>query len=198
MRMMVPPGQYTVRLTIGEAVLEEELTVLKDPNSLGTEANIAAQNEIVRDLSAMLDDAAELINEIEGVRVQLDNLGARLGSLDVDDRDGLQAAAADVNALVKDIEGELFDLRHTGTGQDGLRWRRLLYARLGSLARGIMSSDARPTDQQVAVFVVLRDQWEALDARFENEAVPAIRRLNEDLETAGIPNVFGGRARPIP
>ncbi len=196
--ILAPPGRYAVRLTIGDSAQEQPLVVLKDPGSAGNEADIAAQHDVVRNLYGMVNEAAELINEIEAIRVQLDGLGARLISVDAPERETLRAAASAANELVRDIEGELFDLRNTGTGQDGLRWRRLLYARLGSLARGIMSSDQRPTDQQVAVFGLLRDQWGALEARFENAAIPAIRSLNDDLVAAGIPNVFGGRVRPIP
>ncbi|MFV1987101.1 MAG: sialidase [Gemmatimonadota bacterium] len=196
--MLVPPGRYTVRLSIGDSVQERRLVVLEDPGSAGSEAELAAQYDVVHDLYDMVNDAAELINEIERIRVQLDELGDRLTDVDAPEREALRSAASAANELVRDIEGQLFDLRNTGTGQDGLRWRRLLYARMGSLARGIMSSDQRPTDQQVAVFGLLRDQWEALEARFDNEATPTIRRLNDDLESSGIPNVFGGRARPIP
>jgi len=200
--LLVPPARYTVRLTIGSTTQEQPLTVLKDPASLGSEADIAAQTEVAADLYDMVDGAADLINEIEGIRVQLDDLSDRLraggGGAEAPDGESVLAAAAEANALVKAIEGELFDLRNTGTGQDGLRWRRLLYARLGSLARGIVSSDARPTDQQLAVFELLRDQWEALEARFDREAIPAIDALNGKLRDAGIPNVTGGRPRVIP
>jgi photosystem II stability/assembly factor-like uncharacterized protein len=196
--IMVPPGDYTVRMTVGDVVQEQPLEVLIDPASPGSLATIAEQNEVVREIAEMVDEAARLINEIERVRVQLDDLTARLDDPEVADRETLLSAVADVNALVKDIEYDLFDLRHTGTGQDGLRWRRLLYARMTSLARGISSSDYRPTDQQVAVHRLLTEQWTALESRYETEALAAIEDLNRRLRAAGIQTVAGGRPAVVP
>ncbi|MDH3732571.1 MAG: sialidase [Gemmatimonadota bacterium] len=196
--MMVPPGEYTVRMTVGEDVQEQPLTVLIDPASSGTEATIAEQNEVVRDIWSMVDSAAELINEVEEIRVQLDALTERLDDPALPEREELLTTASDINTLVKDIENVVFDLRNTGTGQDNLRWRQLLYSRLTSLARAIMSSDHRPTDQQVAVFALLRHEGDALSARFDDEALPAISDLNDRLRTAGVPNVIGGRPRGVP
>ena len=196
--IMVPPGEYTVRMTAADVVQEQPLVVLKDPHSEGSEATIAEQTALVRDIAAMVDRAAQLINEIEEIRVQLDDLGGRLDDPDAPGRAALIEAVAEVNALVKDIEDDLFDLRHTGTGQDGLRWRRLLYARMTSLARSIQSSDHRPTDQQVAVNELLAEQWSALEARYETEALGAIEDLNRRLREAGIPAVIGGRQAAVP
>ena len=196
--LAVAPGTYAVRLTVGETVREVELVVLMDPASPGTEADIGAQLDVASALYEIVDAAAVLINDIEAIRVQLDGLPARVADGGVADPADLEAAIGEANELVRDIEGELFDLRHTGTGQDGLRWRRLLYAQMASLARGVQSSDMPPTDQQIAVFELLRGQWEALERRYEDEALAALEDLNGRLRTAGIPNVSIGRPAVIP
>lgn len=194
--ILVAPGAYTVRLIAGADTLTERLAILKDPDSLGTEADIAEQLTAARALYDMLDDAAELISESEEIRFQLGGLSDRLKDLDVESRQTLVAAADDASKQIADLESELFDLRHTGTGQDGLRWRRLLYARLASLARGIMSSDARPTEQQSDVLQLLTAQWVDLEARYRAEILPAIERLNNQLRDAGVPVVTTTRVRP--
>jgi hypothetical protein len=48
------------------------------------------------------------------------------------------------------------------------------------------------------VLGLLQNQWSALEKRFTDEAIPTIRDLNDRLAAAGIPNVFGGRPRPVP
>jgi len=193
--ILVPPGIYTVRLVAGVDTLTENLDVIKDPHSRGSEADIAQQMTAARALYDMLDNAANLINESEEIRVQLSGLSERLGDLDLDSRESLIAAADSAAAKTAAIEGELFDLRHTGTGQDGLRWRRLLYARIASLARGIMSSDHRPTDQQVAVLELLTDQWTDLASRFHTNVLLAVEDLNMRLQDAGVPLVTMSRGR---
>ncbi len=193
--ILVPPGTYDVRLIVGTDTLTQPLEVRPDPASRGREADIEAQMVPVRALWEMLDEAAGLINEIEDLRVQLGTLEARLAR--VADAEPLVAAAARASELLEDIEGELFDLRHTGTGQDGLRWPRLLYARMASLARGIMSSDAPPTEQQLAVFELVRTQWGAVEDRFRSEGIGAIDALNGQLRERGVPAVTAGAASGV-
>ena len=41
--ILAPPGNYTVRLTVGNVTETKPLVVRKDPNSGGTEGDIAAQ-----------------------------------------------------------------------------------------------------------------------------------------------------------
>ncbi|MDX1393935.1 MAG: sialidase [Gemmatimonadota bacterium] len=189
-----PPGRYTVRLTVGDVVREQPLDVLPDPASEGRESDIAAQLEIARAAYGLVDDAARLIDEIEGIREQLEGLESRLAGGKMANGEALATATADVHALLREIESELFDLRHTGDGQDNLRWRWLLYERLTTFARRLTSSDDRPTDQQVAVLEVLAGMWRDVVARFETEALPAIADLNERLREAGVPIVTGGRS----
>ena len=199
MRMRLPPGTYTVRLTAGDATQEQPLEVFRDPASDGTDADMERQMAVVRELYDTVDAAAKLINGIEELRVQLDDLGERLADGGLDEDGTLREAAGEATALLKEIEGAFFDLRHTGTGQDGLRWRRLLYARLGALARSIQSSDAAPTDQHLAVFERLREEWNDVRSRFESEALGAIEDLNARLRAEGVPHVIvRERAEAVP
>jgi len=196
--ILSPPGVYTVRLLAGSDTLSTRLEVLRDPGAPGSEAEIAEQLAVARALYDMLERAAGMINEIEALRVQLDGLEERLEDAEVESPDALVARADSVHAVLRGIEGRLFDLRHTGDGQDGLRWPRLLYARIGYLGRRVMSSDERPTDQQVAVYEMLRDELEALEARYESEGRGAVDALNRLLRERGVPHVIGGSAGLVP
>ena len=84
----------------------------KDPNSAGTEADIAAQTQVVSGLRDELNTAAAAVGRIESARVQLEAL-ARVTS-DTAARRG----AAEMNRKLIDLEMNLVDLRQTGTGQD--------------------------------------------------------------------------------
>ncbi len=42
---LVEPGRYTVKLKVGAKELSQELTVLKDPNTTGTAADVTAQTK---------------------------------------------------------------------------------------------------------------------------------------------------------
>ena len=198
MSLLVPPGAYTVRLTLGEMELTRELRVFKDPNSEGSVADIQAQMPVLEDLYDAADRSANLINEIEWIRVQLGGLRDRLDADDWEDRESILEPASELEDLFKEIEGEFFDLRHTGTGQDGLRWKRLLNARIGSLARSIAGSDHRPTDQHVALAEVLMAQVAELEARFQALVADELAAFNSMLRERGVPNVLvGGEPRGV-
>ncbi|MFQ5690992.1 MAG: WD40/YVTN/BNR-like repeat-containing protein [Gemmatimonadota bacterium] len=192
--ILEPPGRYTVRLTVGDTTLTRQVTVLKDPNSLGSVADIAAQMAVLRDLYGMLDRSAATINEIEWLRRQLHDLAARLEDSDREDVEEITEAGTKLEDGLKQIEGTFFDLRHTGAGQDGLRWKRLLYARIGALARAIGGSDYPPTDQAIAVADMLKSQLEAAEKRLSELKTGPLAEFNAMLRERGVPNVMGGLA----
>lgn len=178
--LLAAPGTYTVRLTLGDTVQEQPLEVRKDPSSTGTVEDIAAQMDLLEDLRGMIAGAAERINEIEWWRKQIDDLEARLADLADDDEPDetsepdpmarITEMAEALDETLRETEGVFFDLRLTGAGQDSLRWKRLLYARLTYLVWFVGSSDFPPTDSQRAVFEELKAQYDA-----NTEAMTAVR-----------------------
>ena len=72
--ILEPPGEYTVVLSTGTTTQSQSLTVMKDPNSEGSAADVAEQVALLRVMQADAAAAAETANEIEWVRKQLDDL----------------------------------------------------------------------------------------------------------------------------
>ncbi len=208
--VLAPPGVYTVQLEAGDRTLTHELTVLKDPGSAGSADDLRRQLEVVMDLRALIDEAAGMINEIEWARKQLVDLEARLSSLAEtppgaesptggrpaeSPTGGRQAEGivADADALggdLRQLEGHFFDLRLTQAGQDTLRWKRLLYARLLYLAWGLTGADYPPTDQQLEVYQELKDELELHRERFAELRDVEIPAFNDYLREQGIANVI--------
>src|SRR5688572_29158133 len=85
--LLMPPGRYTVRLTANGVTQSEPLEVRKDPHS---RAALAELHDQMRALVAIQRDhsaAAEMVQAIEDVRVQLQGLG-RNSSAPADIRSG--------------------------------------------------------------------------------------------------------------
>src|SRR5215831_13525093 len=72
--VLAPPGTYTVRLSVKEREFSQTLTVRKDPNSAGSEADIQAQTKVMLDLRKDMNDAVTAVNQLEVVRGQIENL----------------------------------------------------------------------------------------------------------------------------
>lgn len=191
-RLLVPPGTYTVVLTVGEETFEQVLEVRKDPNSSGTEADIEAQAAIQHELREGIVTAARTINEIEWVRAQIDALERRLAAVGDEARtQPVLETAETLDENLRGLESNFFDLRLTGAGQDSLRWKRLLYSRLVSLAFGIGQSDHRPTDAQEAVAQQLLGELKAITGRMATLSED-VGGLNQALRKAGLDGVVVG------
>ncbi|MEM1206300.1 MAG: sialidase [Acidobacteriota bacterium] len=189
--ILAPPGIYTVRLDVGETRIERTVEVRKDPNTTGTEADIAAQFEVMQDLRDLATRSTELVNAIEWQRRQLDVLRARLDDLG-DDAPSVEDVVAEADALedrLKEIEGAFFDLRLTGARQDSLRWKRFLFGKIGQLAGHVEQADHPPTDAQLEVFEVLKERVEAQTQRYRELVegdLPKVNGLLADRGLAGL------------
>jgi photosystem II stability/assembly factor-like uncharacterized protein len=184
--ILQPPGTYAVTLTVDGVEHGQTLEVRKDPNSAGSEAEIAEQMALLNAVKSDLETGAEAVHRIEALRVQL----AMLGRFTTDDE--VRAAAADLGARLVELEMNLVDLRLTGQGQDGIRFEAKHLQKLGYLAGGLSGADFRPTDQQLEVRGIhhrqLRQQVEALDSLLDQD----LANLNAMLRTKGLGIVGGG------
>jgi hypothetical protein len=151
MTVLQPPGNYTVKLTIGGKDYSQPLTVRKDPHSGGTEADIQSQLTVLTDLRNGINTTVDAINQLEYVRAQVQSTMRSLP-------DGeLKRAAAELEGKLSEAEMNLIDLRLTG-GQDGVRYASKLLSRFNYLANGISSSDFRPTDQALETAKLLQER----------------------------------------
>jgi photosystem II stability/assembly factor-like uncharacterized protein len=182
--ILAPPGTYTVRLSVGGRDLTEKLVVLKDPNSGGSEAEIQEQMKVLFQLKRDLDEGADIVNQIEIVRSQIEQL-LRL----VDDAAVRKAAEAFERKLI-DLEMNFVDLRLTGRGQDTVRWGSKLLSKLNYLASGLMSGDFRPTDQQLEVQKELEGRLRQHAAAWEALVKTDLPQFNDLLRQRNVPTVI--------
>ena len=187
--VLAPPGTYTVRLEVDGKILEQPLQVLKDPGSTGSAEDLRSQMQLVMSLQEMVEEVAGIINQIEWARKGLVDFAARLGE-SKHEADEVLEASRQLDLELQELESELFDLRLTQAGQDTLRWKRLLYARLTYLARSLMRADHTPTDSQREVFHELRKELTMHRGRYEELRDSKVPAFNELLREKGIPHLL--------
>jgi len=154
--VLVPPGTYTVTLTGAGPDATERMTVLKDPNTAGSDADIQAQTRVSRDVHEQMSRTAALINRSEAIRAQIANLKTFVGD-DAAAKE-LIAAGENLDKQVIAVEERLFNITATGRGQDFLRMPSQLLEKLSHLADTLQLGDFAPTDQQLEVEKLLTDQ----------------------------------------
>ena len=197
--LTAPPGTYTVSLFLGasgesdgEAASQVELVLMRDPASSQTPDQLAAQYEVLFGLRDLAERAALLINELEWLRKQLVDLDHRLVNLEetwgetesAEVRNGIAALSLEL----EEVEGRFFDLRLTDAGQDTLRWKRLLWAKISQLASDVGAGDYPPTDSQISVYELLRSRLEEAETRAEeifSQDLAAFRDSLRDLNFDG-------------
>jgi photosystem II stability/assembly factor-like uncharacterized protein len=188
---LAPPGEYTLRLSVGDEEFTETLTVLKDPNSTGTVADILAQTEVVLELREEANAVVGIINEAEILRAQLLDLTARVKEMDGSEE--ITDLVTELEAALEELEMGLTDLRLSGgsAGQDSLRWPRQLYAKITSLAGYISGSDFPPTMQQLEVHERYQGLLEQAQSEMEALETGLLAELNQLLLEKGIPHLGG-------
>ncbi len=197
--MLAAPGTYRLELVVGgdeagtddetEGVVEPdsavEMDLLLDPASPASADDLAAQQALLAEIRDGIETAAWVINGAERLRRDLRQLEDRLRESEDADFTEATAQAASLREAFRTIEEAFFDLRLTGTGQDSLRWERRLYARLIYIARSVGQADARPTDQQLAVWRQLRAQLAEQKDRFDATLAGPLAALNGTLAENG-------------
>jgi hypothetical protein len=187
--ILAAPGTYTVRLSAGGRDLTQKLVVRKDPNSGGSEAELTEQMKTLFELRTDIEAAADVINQAELVRFQLQQLPKLAGDADI------AQVAASIEQKFTDLEMNLAELRTTGRGQDGVRWGAKLYGKLNYLAQGLMSNDYRPTAQQLEVQKLHEQRLRELQGQLNNLLNTDIAMFNEKLRARNLSTIMVQPAR---
>ena len=186
--MLVPPGTYTVTLDVDGQSQSQELRVLKDPNSEGTEANIRAQVAMFSELRDDYEVVVGMVNRLEWVRRQLYDLNRVLE--DRGDAPEILEAAAELDEKLIAAEGNLIRLLTTGTGQDGVRWAPKLVEEIRYLAGAVATGDFAPTDQSREVQVILNERVMRYRAEVDELLLTDVAGFNRMLRDRNMPPVI--------
>jgi hypothetical protein len=182
--ILTAPGTYTVKLSAGGRELAQKLVVRKDPNSGGSEAELTEQMKMLHGLRAAIDAAADVINQTELVRYQLQELPKLAGDADI------AQVAKSIAQKFTDLEMNLLELRTTGRGQDGVRFGAKLYSKLTYLANGLMSNDYRPTAQQIEVQKLHEQTLQNLQGQLNKLLGTDLAMFNDKLRARGLSTIM--------
>jgi hypothetical protein len=175
-----------VKLTVdGQEVGSQSLTVLKDPNDGATEADIQKQTTMLFDLRKDLESAADMVNQIETIRAQLNKLRTdQSGNTEV------ITAANNFEKKLTDIEDGLIQRKFTGQGQDTVRFPPKLISKINYLASGVAGGDFPPNTQQVEVHSMFKAQLATLRKRLDDVVGTDLSNFNRMLREKNIGSVI--------
>jgi len=183
------------------------LEVRRDPNSEGTDADIVAQVTLALRIRDALSETVALIDESEWSRRGFEQLRSMLREKIKDAKEfgpspGRDPKLADAEAFLKDIdavekrviaiESKLYDITLTGAREDAFRTPNQLYEKLASVGSDVAASSAdfRPTDQQGAVYGMLRTQLDTLKGQFGQLVANELATFSAKAAKLGLPTTI--------
>lgn len=185
-QMLVPPGQYTVKIAIGAEQFSQPLEVRKDPATLGTIDDIRQKTALHLDIQSDLNAVADMINSLEAARAQLLTLKAV-----AKDNQAAVTAADSVEQKLIGVEQNLMQLKITGRGQDLIRYQAQLGEKLVYLANDVNTSDSPPTEGQLGVAALLKERARAAKADFDRVMNTDVAAFNALLREKGLQGIIG-------
>lgn len=183
------PGTYTVRLVIDEKEFTQTLVVKKDPNSAGSMDDIETQVKMLLEIRENMTSAADMINQIEWIRKQIDDLQELLEGDESAESIIEKSKALDEKFIA--LEDKLIPVGYSGSyARDGLRWPEMFYYRSSGLASGIAQADFPPTKQQKEAHVFLSDQLSSYESEFKQLTSSDLNDFNGLMRESNFPTII--------
>ncbi len=186
----VMPGLYTLKLTVGDKVLEKRLEVRIDPTISVTTADLQTIHDTTIKLRDMQSSTNDALRTLDSLKAQLDQIEKIVKDRLPDAPKELTTAITDHTKQVEKLQDRLARRRTPSLGFGG---GSELADRLGGLFFTIDGVNAAPTPPQREEFAVLQSEFNEKLAevnRFLSQTVP---QLNETLRRHNAPTVIVGK-----
>ena len=182
--IMSPPGVYNINLILGDEVVTKSLEVMKDPHSDGDMEDIMLQDNLMRKIYDDVNITAQYINSIEIIRRQLLDLKSMISNTSKDE--SLISTVEKLEKQFLNVEKKLVQLKETGTGQDDVRFEKMIGEKLAYLAGNVPNADFRPADSYYEVYDLLHKRLEEVGLEYNNLRNKDLKNVIEELNENGI------------
>lgn len=187
------PGEYEVRLKVGEEEQVQRFEIKGDPRSEASQEDLAAQFNFMISVQDKVSEAHQAIIDLRDVRKQINDFVGRLPEGDA--HAALREQAKTVTEALTEVEESLYQTKNRSR-QDPLNFPIRLTNKLAHLNSLAGIGDFHPTAQLYGVrddISTLIDE-ELLDyRRIMNQEVP---KLNQLIRESQIDLITGPKAKP--
>ncbi len=185
------PGDYQVRLCLGERTQKVPLTIRKDPRSQVTQEDLEAQFTFLMTIRDRLTETHRAIKRIRDVREQINALLKR-----VKEEPEMEAVCSNAKKMIKQlsaIEEALYQTKNQ-SAQDPLNFPIRLNNKLASVGSVAAQGDYRPTASCVAVAKDISTKIDIKLAELQRLLDKQLPKLNKQFRKAKIPAIFPGES----
>ncbi len=184
----VPPGTYTVRMTKGDRVYEDKVTVGLDRRATFSAADRRENFAATMKVHAMFGRMSDLVARIQAVR---GGSGAIAGKLP--EQDALRARLTALSERADALRKEIVATKEGGaiTGEERLR------EHMDQLYGGLIGYEGKPADTLVAYTGVLERRLAKLESDFDALRDGPLAEVNAALKAKGLPEIALPEKAPL-
>ncbi len=191
---LVLPGTYQVKLTVKGRSQSAPLNITLDPRIQNQVTNdgLQKQLELARKVQADIDALHRAVNQIRGLRDNLETLEkwTASGSPNSD----VIAAAKALDQKMSPVEANLIQVKMKSS-EGNLRYPNMLNEQYASFNDLIQSVDQTPTAQQLLVFDELHTRLTAQLAQWQQIQTADVPALNDLMRKNGVPSLSVGNGQ---
>jgi hypothetical protein len=183
------PGDYTLRLTVGEHTSTQALRVEPDPRSSASLEDIESQVEFCLEVRDEMSRIADRVATLRAVRTQIEGYTARVG--DAPEAASYIAFGNRLTAQLTAIEEKLHN-PHAEVDYDVLAGRHggaKLVSRFGWLLSGALEHDGPPTQGMTEVAAEIQRETAETLAALQQLLADELPQLNALAAELGLPDV---------
>jgi len=185
--VLAPPGKYTLKLSVDGKDYIQDLTVLKDPNSIGTLDNIKEMARLWRMTVADINSSVDMINQLEWVGKQVEDLIKLLQA--TKDGDKVLSDVLDFQKKYMILEDKILQRQLHASDPKSYKAEMMIYDKLlwysGEIGTGAgdirNTEDFGPTSQQLEVYDILKKRLQAAQAEYDDLIKNGIPAFNKKL-----------------
>ena len=183
---LVVPGTYQLKLTVGGKTYASTVEIRKDPRVAASEADLEKQAELAARIRNSVNEGHQAVNQIRGVRSQLDALQKRLGGGEKS-KPILEAAEA-LSKKMSAVEEKIIQPK-SKSNEDPLNYPIQTAEQLVALQGTVESADTAPTQQSYDVYVGLANRLNAQLVAWHDLQSKELAALNDLIRKNDIPAI---------
>ncbi|HKF41941.1 MAG TPA: sialidase [Thermoanaerobaculia bacterium] len=188
---LVPPGTYTVKLSVEGKEFSHKLVVKKDPNSAGSDADVESGTKLSMAIYRDTNTTAKMINQLEWSRRQVEDFKKMLTAEKAGADD--TKAADEVEKKLRVVEDRLLQPTLAENDEKSFRGPLELYLKLlwlqaevGSGAADVSgNADFPPTQPELEVYDLLSKTLADTRKQFDELYEKTIPSFNEAIRAKG-------------
>jgi photosystem II stability/assembly factor-like uncharacterized protein len=181
---VILPGTYTVRMNVAGQSYRQPLTVVKDPRSAASDADLREQFDFLMRIYARTSQANDAVKMIRSVKAQLAD---RTKKMPADKSAAFSSVAKSLTDRLSAVESEIYQVKNQSS-QDPLNYPIRLNNKIAALSGVVGGTDAKPTSQSYTVFNDLSSQLDRQLSTIRG-ALIILPAINASLKAAGLPPI---------